>query len=133
MFNIKTSYIGQLGYNMLNKRWLFDKVFNDFMVRPSLVFGYEVSFKTLDKGAIEILGPYGIAGTFRKLAMQLSQIQSGFVYHYAFIMLIGLTIFIAIIGLWDWISFWVDNRLYFIFLLSLLFLNQDDLNPNMGA
>jgi NADH-ubiquinone oxidoreductase chain 5 len=133
MFNIKTSYIGQLGYNMLNKRWLFDKVFNDFIVRPSLIFGYEVSFKTLDKGAIEILGPYGIAGTFRKLAMQLSQIQSGFVYHYAFMMLIGLTIFIAIIGLWDWISFWVDNRLYFIFLLSLLFLNPDDLNPNVTS
>jgi len=31
----------------------FDKVFNDFIVRSFLRFGYEVSFKVLDKGAIE--------------------------------------------------------------------------------
>jgi len=48
-----------------------------------LCFGYEVSFKVLDKGAIEILGPYGILYTFQKLAKQISKLQSGFVYHYA--------------------------------------------------
>ncbi|KAH9539455.1 hypothetical protein CY35_15G058600, partial [Sphagnum magellanicum] len=101
IFALKTSTLGNRLYCFLNKRWFFDKVFNDFIVRSFLRFGYEVSFKVLDKGAIEILGPYGI---------------SGFVYHYVFVMLIGLTIFITIIGLWDFISFWVDNRLYFIYI-----------------
>ncbi|KAI3664476.1 hypothetical protein L1987_88739 [Smallanthus sonchifolius] len=44
-----------------------------------LRFGYEVSFEALDKGAIEILGPYGISYTFRRLAERISQLQSGFV------------------------------------------------------
>jgi len=45
----------------------------------------------------------------RKLIKQISKPQSGFVYHYVFAMLIGLTIFITITGLWNFISFWIDN------------------------
>nr|QXT44704.1 NADH dehydrogenase subunit 5 [Nitellopsis obtusa] len=125
IYVLKTSTLGTKCYCFLNKRWLFDKVLNDFIAKSFLRFGYEVSLKTLDKGAISILGPYGISTTFRKLAKQISTLQSGFVYHYAFVMLIGLTIFITIIGLWDFISFWVDNRLYFIYLLSFLFIHLE--------
>ncbi|KAH9560152.1 hypothetical protein CY35_06G091800 [Sphagnum magellanicum] len=64
IFALKTSTLGNRLYCFLNKRWFFDKVFNDFIVRLFLRFGYEVSFKVLDKGAIEILGPYGISYTF---------------------------------------------------------------------
>lgn len=66
-------------YSFFNKRWFFDQVLNDFIVRSFLRFGYEVSFEALDKGAIEILGPYGISYTFRRLAERISQLQSGFV------------------------------------------------------
>ncbi|XP_047312250.1 NADH-ubiquinone oxidoreductase chain 5-like, partial [Impatiens glandulifera] len=66
-------------YSFFNKRWFFDQVLNDFLVRSFLRFGYSVSFEALDKGAIEILGPYGISYTFRRLAERISQLQSGFV------------------------------------------------------
>ena len=66
-------------YTFFNKRWFFDQVLNDFLVRSLLRFGYSVSFEALDKGAIEILGPYGLAYTFRRLAERISQLQSGFV------------------------------------------------------
>lgn len=124
-FRLKTSRFGQKIYSFLNKRWLFDKVFNDFLVKACLWFGYEVSFKTLDKGVFEILGPSGISTTLRELAADFSKIQTGFIAHYAFVMLIGLTVFITIFGLWDLISFWVDNRLYFILLISALFMSRD--------
>ncbi|GJP29947.1 hypothetical protein CLOM_g20732 [Closterium sp. NIES-68] len=124
-FRLKTSRFGQNIYSFLNKRWLFDKVFNDFLVKACLWFGYEVSFKTLDKGVFEILGPSGISTTLRELAADFSKIQTGFIAHYAFVMLIGLTVFITIFGLWDLISFWVDNRLYFILLISALFMSRD--------
>lgn len=64
-------------YCFFNKRWFFDQVYNDFIVRSLLRFGYNVSFEALDKGAIEILGPYGISYTFRRLAERISQLQSG--------------------------------------------------------
>jgi len=91
------------------------------LLKKALDFGYEVSFRTLDKGFFEILGPYGISHTFQKLSRQMSRIQSGFVYHYALLMLIGLTVFIAIVGLWDFFSFWIDNRLYFLIFISFIF------------
>ena len=74
LFAFGSSTFGNGLYCFLNKRRFFDKVFNDFLVRSFLHFGYEVSFKALDKGAIEISGPYGISYTFRKLAKQISQL-----------------------------------------------------------
>ena len=120
-YSFKTSKFGKSLYLFLNKRWLFDKVYNDFIVSQGLSFGYKISFRTLDKGVIEILGPHGIARTFQKLSQQISKIQSGFIYHYALSMLIGLTLFIALTGLWDSLSFWIDNRLYFIQFISFIF------------
>nr|WVH37822.1 NADH dehydrogenase subunit 5 [Camellia sinensis var. sinensis] len=111
-------------YSFFNKRWFFDQVLNDFLVRSFLRFGYEVSFEALDKGAIEILGPYGISYTFRRLAERISQLQSGFVYHYAFAMLLGLTLFVTFSRMWDSLSSWVDNRSSFIWIVSTFYNNK---------
>ncbi|CAN6472058.1 unnamed protein product [Victoria cruziana] len=73
----QTLTFGNRLFCFFNKRWFFDQVFNDFIVRSFLRFGYSVSFEALDKGAIEILGPYGISYTFRRLAERISQLQSG--------------------------------------------------------
>ncbi|KAI3906310.1 hypothetical protein MKW92_026475 [Papaver armeniacum] len=90
-----------------------------------LRFGYEVSFEALDKGAIEILGPYGISYTFRRrLAERISQLQSGFVYHYAFAMLLGSTSFVTFSRMWDSLSSWVDNRSSFILIVSTFYTNK---------
>ena len=120
-FRLKTSYLGQTLYSVLNKRWLFDKVYNYFVVAPCLWFGYQISLQTLDKGVFEQIGPFGIALVFRRLAQQVSRIQSGFVYHYALVMLIGLTLCITFIGLWDSVAFFVDTRLYFVLLACQIF------------
>nr|YP_010437923.1 NADH dehydrogenase subunit 5 [Fragaria x ananassa]YP_010438049.1 NADH dehydrogenase subunit 5 [Fragaria pentaphylla]UTB64233.1 NADH dehydrogenase subunit 5 [Fragaria nilgerrensis]UTB64147.1 NADH dehydrogenase subunit 5 [Fragaria x ananassa]UTB64175.1 NADH dehydrogenase subunit 5 [Fragaria x ananassa]UTB64382.1 NADH dehydrogenase subunit 5 [Fragaria pentaphylla] len=113
-------------YSFFNKRWFFDQVLNDFLVRSFLRFGYEVSFEALDKGAIEILGPYGISYTFRRLAERISQLQSGFVYHYAFAMLLGLTLFVTFSRMWDSLSSWVDNRSSFILIVSSFYNNKSN-------
>uniref|UniRef100_A0A0D6QS05 NADH-ubiquinone oxidoreductase chain 5 n=1 Tax=Araucaria cunninghamii TaxID=56994 RepID=A0A0D6QS05_ARACU len=118
----ETSTFGNRLYCFLNKRWFFDQVFNDFIVRSFMRFGYEVSFEALDKGAIEILGPSGISHTFRQLAKRMSQLQSGFVYHYAFAMLLGLTLLVTFFCMRDFLSPWVDNRLSFILIVSSFFL-----------
>nr|YP_010467006.1 NADH dehydrogenase subunit 5 [Actinidia chinensis]UHJ16863.1 NADH dehydrogenase subunit 5 [Actinidia chinensis]UHJ16889.1 NADH dehydrogenase subunit 5 [Actinidia eriantha]UVF28805.1 NADH dehydrogenase subunit 5 [Actinidia chinensis var. chinensis]UVF28851.1 NADH dehydrogenase subunit 5 [Actinidia chinensis] len=111
-------------YSFFNKRWFFDQVLNDFLVRSFLRFGYEVSFEALDKGAIEILGPYGISYTFRRLVERISQLQSGFVYHYAFAMLLGLTLFVTFSRMWDSLSSWVGNRAYFIWIVITFYNNK---------
>jgi hypothetical protein len=47
--------------------------------------------------------------------------QSGLIYHYAFIMLCSLTFLIAFVGLWDFFSFFVETHLYFIAATTLVF------------
>jgi NADH-ubiquinone oxidoreductase chain 5 len=122
-YALKESFFGYKIYTLLNKRWFFDKVFNDFIGQKMLHFGYNISFKTLDKGFFEILGPFGISATFQKLTKQISKLQSGMIYHYAVIMLIGLTFIITIVGLWNFIQVFVDNKLVFMYGVTFLFFN----------
>ena len=125
-YRMKTSSLGRALYIFFNKRWLVDKVYNEFLARPALGFGYQVSFRLLDKGFIELFGPIGIVQTVQSMSQILSRMQTGYVYHYAYIMLIGLTFFIGLVSLWDTLSWWIDPRLYFLLFLSFLFLNSDD-------
>jgi len=123
-YMMKTSEIGRKLYIFLNKRWLFDKVYNDFIGEKSLSFGYYISFKSIDKGVLEILGPSGIMQMLTHTIRQLTKLQSGFIYHYALLMLCGLTFFVTFFGLWDIISPWIDNRLYFIYVLTFVFYHE---------
>jgi len=122
-YRLKMTYLGKRFYTFFNKRWFFDKVFNDFIAENALRFGYHISFKTLDKGSFEILGPSGIAHTFLNITQYISKLQTGIIYHYAVVMLLGLTLLITIISLWEFLEIFVDNRFYFIYLLSFLFYN----------
>mmetsp|Transcript_23186 Transcript_23186/g.75568 ORF Transcript_23186/g.75568 Transcript_23186/m.75568 type:complete len:684 (-) Transcript_23186:363-2414(-) len=120
-FSLKTSTQGRILYTFLNKRWLFDKAYTDFLGYPALQFGYEISFKTLDKGVIELIGPTGITRRFQALLRQLPPLQSGFVYHYALLMLIGLCFFISLLGLRESLFLFLDPRLGFILFVSFFF------------
>ena len=108
---------------MFNKRWFFDKVYNDFIAQKSLNFGYKISFKTLDKGFFELVGPSGISLIFQRMTLHISHLQSGMLYHYAVVMLLGLTFLITIVGLWGFLETFIDNRLYFILFFSFIFYN----------
>lgn len=94
-----TSPLGSGLYYRLNKRWFWDKTYNDLFARKALDFGYSVSFKRLDKGCFEIIGPHGIVSSISQVTRQSRALQSGMVYHYAYTMLIGLTFYITVIGL----------------------------------
>lgn len=122
-FQPKNYFLGRKLYLFLNKRWLVDKVINDFIAQKNLDFGYHIAFKTLDKGCFEILGPFGISVFFMRFTKYTARLQTGQIYHYAVFILIGLTVLITIVGMWDFLEGIIDNRLYFVFLLSFLFSN----------
>ena len=75
------------------------RAYNDVFGRKALDFGYSVSFKRLDKGCFEIIGPHGIVSSISQVTRQSRVLQSGMVYHYAYTMLIGLVFFITVIGI----------------------------------
>ena len=73
---------------VLNK-WYFDELYSWLFVRPAFWIG-EGLWKSGDGALIDGLGPDGIAAATRDLARQASRFQTGYVYHYAFVMLIGV-------------------------------------------
>ena len=69
------------------------------------------------------MGPFGISKAFYGFSSRLVLIQTGLIYHYAFLILIGLTFGLLFIGL---NAFWInilDVRLIFIFIFSVIFVN----------
>ena len=75
-------------------KWYFDELYNAIFVRPAFQIGREL-WKTGDKAIIDGLGPNGVASTADETAKRVSSIQSGYLYHYAFSMLIGVVLMVS--------------------------------------
>ncbi|MBT5572364.1 MAG: NADH-quinone oxidoreductase subunit L [Alphaproteobacteria bacterium] len=78
-------------HKFVYNKWFFDELYDRIFVRPSFVLGRGL-WKSGDGAVIDGVGPDGIAAATRDLAGRASRLQSGFVYHYAFAMLIGLVV-----------------------------------------
>ena len=76
-------------YQFLLNKWYFDELYNRLFVRTAFTLG-EGLWKTGDGKIIDGIGPDGIANATRELAREASRLQTGYVYHYAFAMLIGV-------------------------------------------
>tara|TARA_A100001037_G_scaffold56838_1_gene49155 strand:+ start:2729 stop:4660 length:1932 start_codon:yes stop_codon:yes gene_type:complete len=76
-------------YLFLYNKWYFDELYDRIFVRPAKYIG-EGLWKEGDGALIDGIGPDGISSLIRNLAGRISQLQTGFVYHYAFAMLIGV-------------------------------------------
>jgi NADH-ubiquinone oxidoreductase chain 5 len=113
-------------YTFFNKKWYFDKLYNEYINKKVLSFGYFVSFRGIDKGIVEMFGPYGVATTFKDLAKRLTNLQTGFIYHYAFVMILGILFMVTSFTFWDSLQYYlvIDNRVLFISIL-LFYLKKE--------
>jgi NADH-quinone oxidoreductase subunit L len=76
-------------YQFLLNRWYFDELYDSLFVRSAMAIG-DGLWKSGDGAVIDGLGPDGVAAVTRDLARQASRLQTGYLYHYAFAMMIGL-------------------------------------------
>jgi proton-translocating NADH-quinone oxidoreductase chain L len=78
-------------YSFLVKKWYFDIIYNEIVVKNVAKFGYFISFKLIDRSLLEILGPLGLIRLFKVFTKKISSFQSGLIYHYIFCIIVGLT------------------------------------------
>jgi NADH-quinone oxidoreductase subunit L len=76
-------------YQFLYNKWYFDELYDRLFVRTAFTLGDSL-WKTGDGRVIDGYGPDGVANAARELAREASRLQTGYVYHYAFAMLIGV-------------------------------------------
>ena len=75
-------------------KWYFDELYDRLFVRPAFFIGKGL-WKTGDGAIIDGLGPDGVANVTRNLAQRAVRLQSGYLYHYAFAMMIGVVLLIT--------------------------------------
>nr|YP_009051413.1 NADH dehydrogenase subunit 5 [Duncanopsammia peltata]AIH00440.1 NADH dehydrogenase subunit 5 [Duncanopsammia peltata] len=88
------SFMGRIGYTFLYSAWQFNYVLNYFLAKKAWKGGHKIAYRTMDKGILELVGPKGISNFMIELARSLSNLQSGLVFNYALVILIGVAIFI---------------------------------------
>ncbi|MGF1624486.1 MAG: NADH-quinone oxidoreductase subunit L [Alphaproteobacteria bacterium] len=81
-------------YLFLLNKWYFDELYDRIFVRPAFFLGRGL-WKTGDGAIIDGCGPDGLARAARDLARRAGSLQSGYVYHYAFAMLIGVVVLVT--------------------------------------
>jgi NADH-quinone oxidoreductase subunit L len=82
-------------YRFLLNKWYVDELYAVLFVRPSKALG-RFLWRFLDMRVVDGLGPNGMANIQLRLAKVTSRLQSGYVYHYAFVMLTGLVLLVSV-------------------------------------
>jgi NADH-quinone oxidoreductase subunit L len=89
---------GGLVYTFLYNKWYFDELYDVLFVRPAFWIG-RLLWRGGDERVIDGIGPDGVAARVLDATREAIRVQSGYVYHYAFAMLVG------VVGLATWFIF----------------------------
>src|SRR4051812_9079777 len=81
-------------YRFLLNKWYFDEIYDAIFVRPAKRLGY-LLWKGGDGWLIDGFGPDGVSARVLDVTRNVVRLQSGYLYHYAFAMLIGVAAFIT--------------------------------------
>jgi NADH-ubiquinone oxidoreductase chain 5 len=108
----------RLGYNIFgffNQRFLIELFYNKYITGIILKLGGQTT-KILDKGSVELLGPFGLEKCLITLSRNIANLDTGVITSYALYILIGLIIYIYI----PYLAI-LDNSLLILILLLALF------------
>ncbi len=81
-------------YNFLLNKWYIDELYEKVFVNPAKKIG-SFFWKKGDVGIIDKFGPDGISKLVKIISNKTGRLQTGFIYDYAFVMLLGLSILLT--------------------------------------
>ncbi len=81
-------------YKFLQNKWYFDEAYDFMFVKPAKKIGI-FFWKIIDEKTINKFGPDGISKVIKNFSIRAVKLQSGFIYQYAFIMLLGFSILLT--------------------------------------
>ena len=127
LINLSNTVLGRKIYSFLNGKYYFDVIYNHYLVSAGLNLGYRIS-KELDRGAIELLGPYGLANSLSNSGLNISKLDTGIITTYSLYITIGLIslLFLVFAPVLIDTSILSEFRLLFIYFCSaILVLTQN--------
>jgi NADH-ubiquinone oxidoreductase chain 5 len=128
LYILKTSRIGRKLYNFLNRKWFFDKIYNEFLGQFFFKMGYSLSYKFVDRGIFEFLGPTGSSVLTMLIGSNLHKFHTGSIYHITLTILNGVTILLILRQLFLTVIltkiYWLDYNLLILIFVSFLFITN---------
>jgi NADH-ubiquinone oxidoreductase chain 5 len=131
LYSLKQKSLVIFFYNFFNRKWFFDKVYNEFINQIVLNLGYYKTYKLLDRGVIEKLGPFGLMNFFYNNALKINFLQTGLIYHSALVMLIGIISLFMVVGFFSFFSVFFNIYLINIFIVLIFFIVYIDNKYNI--
>ena len=110
----KLSRIGYNIYGFFNQRFLIELFYNRYITDIVLKLGGQTT-KAIDKGSIELIGPFGLEKGLITLSRNISRLDTGVITSYALFILVGLMFYILIPYFYT-----IDNNLLMVVVYSLL-------------
>jgi NADH-ubiquinone oxidoreductase chain 5 len=118
LINFKSSRFGYNLFLFFNQRFFIELFYNKYIVNQVLILGGQTT-KLLDRGSIELIGPYGLEKGLLYLGKSISSLDTGVITSYALYILVGLTFYISIPYIYSF-----DNSLILVILYSLFTLTN---------
>jgi NADH-quinone oxidoreductase subunit L len=91
---------GGPAYTFFYNKWFFDELYDATFVRAAKFLG-DLFWKGGDQKIIDGLGPDGVSAVSYAVGRRTGRLQTGFLYHYAFVMLLGVAGLLTY-ALWAW-------------------------------
>lgn len=113
LINFKYSTIGYNIFSFFNQRFYIELIYNKYIVENILTLGGQTT-KSLDKGSVEYLGPYGLEKGLLNLSNSINNLSTGVVTTYALYILMGLMFYITTLYFFNW-----DSNLLILIIFSL--------------
>jgi NADH-ubiquinone oxidoreductase chain 5 len=111
-FNL--SNIGYNIYGFFSQRFLIELFYNKYIIDFILKLGGQTT-KVIDKGSIELIGPYGLERGLVALSINIANLDTGVITTYALYILVGLIFYILMLY-----SYMIDNNIIILIIFALL-------------
>jgi NADH-ubiquinone oxidoreductase chain 5 len=118
VINFKLSRVGYNIFSFFNQRFFIELIYNKYIVDYVLKLGGQTT-KVLDKGSVELLGPFGLEKGLLWISRNISVLDTGVITSYALYILVGLIFYILIPYFYLF-----DKSLLLLVLLSLFTINN---------
>ncbi len=121
LFSLKETVLGRAFYTFFNRKWFFDKVYNEWVAASALRLSYVHTYQNRDRGLLECFGPQGISTEIYNRSRYFTFLSLGFVFRRFFILLGSLILFLGIISGWSSLFLWIEAPLIVLFIVFFIF------------
>ena len=113
LFSFKFSRFGYNIFSFFNQRFLVEMYYNRYISGTILNLGGQTT-KVLDKGAVELFGPFGLEQQFTNISKKIDSLSTGVVTNYALYILIALIAYISVINFNEFNLFIIIHALIYL-------------------